>query len=222
MSDEINSTLWNTAFQGLAALGTIAVAILAIWGDWVRARLVPPKLALKPHNIRGTVTKFTSPHPDLNDKRVIFYHLKVVNLRPWAPARNCRVLLRAMFKRASNQEFVRLPMAVPAQFVWAPAELTPPSIPLSREQILDFGILLEGSDHFVPKLYSYANDFQGRVHKDEVIRYSLEITADGYSTPQYQEFEVAWDGIWSDNLDKMERSLIIREVTEDVKGPTTT
>lgn len=221
MSSGSDQSLWNTIFQGLAAVGTIAVAILAIWGDWVRAKIVPPKLALKPHNIRGTVTKFTSTHPDLNDRRVIFYHLKVVNLRPWSPARNCRVLLRAVFKRAPNQEFVRLPMAVPAQFVWAPAELTPPAIPLSKEQILDFGILIEGFDHFAPKLYSYANDFQGQVHRDETIRYSLEITADGYDAPRYQVFEVAWDGTWSDKLDQMERSLIIREVTDDVKGPTT-
>ena len=127
-----------------------------------------------------------------------------------------------MFKRAPNQEFVRLPMSVPSQLVWAPAELTPPAVSISKEQILDFGILIDGFDHFAPKLYAYGNDFQGRVHKDETIRYSLEITADGCVASQYQVLEVAWDGEWSDNLDQMERSLIIREVTERVMGPTTT
>lgn len=212
-------SLWSIIFQGLTAVGTITVTIMAIWGDWVRSHLVPPKLTIRAHNLRGNVTVFSSSHPDLNNKRVIYYHLKVVNSRPWSPAKNCRVLLRAIWRRAPNQQFVTLPMVVPSQFVWAPAQLTPPSIALSNEHIFDFGMIIEGFDHFAPVLYAYGNDFAGRVQKGQAIRYALEIVADGFIAPNYHVFEVAWDGNWSDNLDDMEHSLTIREITQEIQSP---
>ena len=202
--------------QALAAIGTVAVAILAIWGDWFRAVLVPPKLTIQAHNgFRGTLTKFSSADPKMDGRRVIYYYLKVVNSRPWSPARNCRVLLRGILRRAPNQEFVPLPMVVPPQFVWAPAQLTPPEITLSKEQMVDFGRLTDGFDYFEPTLYFYANDFRGRVKSQEAIRYVLEIVADGFVASKYQVFEVAWDGKWSENLDEMGQSLTIREIHED-------
>lgn len=134
---------WLTIVQAIAATvaatGTIAVAILAIWGDWLRSKLIPPILTIQLYHPRGTLTKFFGPDPKLNNKRVIYYHLKVVNSRHWSPARNCRVLLRGISTRVANQEFVPIPMAVPGQFVWAPAATTPPTITLSKEHIFDFG-----------------------------------------------------------------------------------
>ena len=154
----------SLVIEVLVAAGTVSVAILAIWRDWFRAVLVPPRLSIQPHNnFGGTLTKFSSPDPDMDGRRVIYYYLKVVNSRPWSPTRNCRVLLRSILGRAANQEFVPLPMIVPAQFIWAPAQLTPSAITLSKEQIFDFGRLTDGSDCFEPTLYSYANDFRGRV-----------------------------------------------------------
>jgi hypothetical protein len=66
---------WSTVFTGLAAFGTIAVAIMAIWGEWIRTSLVGPKLRLVEHNFRGTVA-------DRNNERVIFYHPVRAELAP--------------------------------------------------------------------------------------------------------------------------------------------
>lgn len=207
----------NTAsliIQALVAVGTIAVAVLAIWGDWIRAKLVPPKLTIRPHNLRGCLTEFSRRDPGIVGKRVIYYHVKVVNCRPWSPARNCRVLLRAILVKAPNEEFVPLPMVIPHQFVWAPAQLTPSTVTLSKEGIVDFGRLIEGAESFEPVLYFYANDFGGRVKKGGAIRYVLEAVADGFVASHQQIFEVAWDGNWSENLDEMARSLTIRVVSK--------
>jgi hypothetical protein len=51
--------------NGVAAFGALAVAILAIRGDWVRSVLAPPKLTIN------------------NGQRLMYYYLKVVNQRPW-------------------------------------------------------------------------------------------------------------------------------------------
>lgn len=199
---------WALLIQALIALGTIAVAIIAIWGDFIRSKFAPPKLAIQPHNLRGTVTRYT------NGPRVLYYHLKLFNLRPWLSCKNCRVLLKAIYRRGPDNQFSPLSVPVPPQFVWAPAEFTPTVITITREHIIDFGALAEGSDSFRPVLYFYPNDFQGFVHANEAVRYSLEILADGYASARYQVFEVAWDGNWTDNLDDMSRSLTIREIIE--------
>jgi hypothetical protein len=46
----------NAVINGLVAIGTLAVAVAAIWGDWLRSFVAAPKLRLIPHNdLRGTL-----------------------------------------------------------------------------------------------------------------------------------------------------------------------
>ncbi len=196
------------------AVGTILVAVAAIWGDLLRSKLAAPQLRIDAYNLRGTCTRFT------NGPRVMYYHLKVVNTRNWAAARNCRVILRSVLKRLPNQQFGVTPLAVPSQFVWAPAEITPASVTLSTEHTLDFGRVAEGSDRFEPVLYIYPNDFPGFVRAGEAVRYVLQVEADGFVAKQLHVFEVAWDGRWSDNLDSMARYLTIHEVKPEEAGVT--
>lgn len=125
--------------DALVALGTLMVAAAAIWGDWLRSRLAPPKLIIEPHNLRGDPTVFgDSKSPQAT--RVMFFHLKVVNQRPWLTINNCRVLLKGISRRGPDGGFYPVPMSIPIQFVWAPAEITPPVVTIIKEQILRSGI----------------------------------------------------------------------------------
>ena len=103
-------------------------------------------------------------------------------------------------------------MSIPIQFVWAPAEITPPVVTVVKEQILDLGFITEKEKKFIPRLFTYPNNFQGFVHKDEAVRYHLEIEATNFTSPRYQVFEVAWDGIWDYEPEKMEQHLRINEI----------
>ena len=209
MSIENHTCIWSFITDGLIAIGTLAVAILAIWGQWVRSKLAPPKLTIQAHNLRGIVTSFT------DGARVIYYHLKVTNRRPWASAKNCRVLLHSIQRQGPNREFRPVPLSVPLQFVWSPAPFTPPLVTITRNEIIDFGRLAENGVRFEPLLYWYPNNFQGYAKKDDIVRYCLEIVAEGYTSKRYQVFEVAWNGKWTDNLDEMAQDLTIREITEN-------
>jgi hypothetical protein len=196
--------------QALIAIGTLAVAVIAIWGDWLRSKLLPLKLSIVPHNLRGIVTTFT------DGPQVIYYYLKVANQSHWRAAENCRVMLCSIARRAPNGEFRDIPMSVPMQYVWSPARLTPPLVNVSKEWYIDFGRLTEGGPHFEPTLYWYPNNFQGYVRKDEAVRYCLQVLADGFVSERYHVFEVAWNGEWDDNLDNMAQNLTIREIRESV------
>lgn len=206
-----NSEIINTIINGFTAVGTIVVAILAIWGDVIRAKFAGPKLSLLSHNLRGSVV------PQLNGSRAIFYYLIVVNSRSWARAKNCRVVLQKIWRKLPNGAFREVPLTTPATFAWSPSETTPPYITLVKEQILAFGIVIEGQDHFRPVLLFILENFQGFVRANEIVRFGLEIVSDDFVSSHLQVFEVAWNGHWNDNLDVMAQNLQIQEVTNQVK-----
>lgn len=117
-----------------------------------------------------------------------------------------------MTRRGPDGIFHPIDLAVSPQYVWAPAELTPPVITLAKEQVLDLGMVPEGAAEFRPLLYSLPNNFQGYVHANEAVRYHLAIEAANYSSKQNQVFEVAWDGQWSYEPGTMSQHLRIREI----------
>lgn len=198
-----------TICSGLTAMGTIVVAILAIWGDWFRSRFASPHVEVHPHNLRGTVTRFS------NGPRVIYYHLKAVNTRKWATARDCRVILTSLYVRGPDNRFQSVPLPVPPQFVWAPAESTPAVVDISGEHVCDFGRVIEGKERFEPLLYSSPNNFAGFVTAGGAIRYQVQAFAQGSSLGPSSIYEVASNGKWSDNLDVMSHNLTITLVSNN-------
>ena len=196
----------NLFIQLLTSIGTIAVAVIAIWGDLIKIKLTPPKLKIIALNTRGELTNFS------NGKRVIFYHLKVINSRPWTIAKNCKVLLKAISKELPSGQFQNQPLNTNPSFKWTPAEITPQAINLAKEQAFDFGILQENNQGFLPVLNFTPNNFEGFVKANQKIRFSLQPSADNYISEKYQVFEVAWNGNWSDNMDTMKQNITIREI----------
>jgi hypothetical protein len=205
-----------TVIQAVAAVGTLAVAVMAIWGERVRSWLTPPKLVIQPYTLRGDPTFLTYDTAGGTGvgQRAMYYHLKVVNIRPWLTVHNCRVLLKALSRRGPDGQFHPVPMAVPLQFIWAPSEDTPSEITITNEHVLDFGRLVEGGDRFAPMLRWYANNFEGLVRKNEAVRYYLEINASNFVSRRYYVFEVACDGEWHFEPEKMQQHLRIREIVE--------
>ena len=198
---------WNLIMQIFSAIGSMLVVIIAIWGDWIRTKLVPPKLRIIASNTKGELTTFSP-----TGVRVIYYHFKVINSRPWSIARNCRVLLKAVSKELPNGEFQNQPLNTTPSFIWTPAEITPQAINLVKEHAFDFGCVSEDFGVFRPVLNIIPNNFQGQVGRNQKIRFSMQASADNFITEINQVFEVAWNGVWTDNLDNMMSNLTIREI----------
>lgn len=192
--------------QALIALGTLSIAVMAIWGAPIRAKFLPPKVTIIGHNLEGILTRYSK------GPKVIYYHLKVENHRLWLPVKECRVLLKQISKKGPDGQFHFLPLKVPHQFIWSPKNFTPFEITVTKEQTFDFGHLDEAGDRWLPELYWYPNNFEGWVGRNEVVRYSLEISGVGCSQNRYQVFEVSWDGVWKESIDEMKRHLTIHEI----------
>ena len=198
------------------AIGTVAVAIMAIWGEKVRAWLSPPKLKIEIHTPRGSPTRHTlaGAIDPSGGVRTMYYYLRVVNLRPWLTAQNCRVLLKAVSRRRPDGSFLQVHMPVPAQLIWSNEGDTPQRVVVTRTAVLDFGYLSEGAQSFLPLLYVYANNANFAVAKGEAVRYQVEIDASNLPLRHAQTFEVSWDGEWDFEPEKMQHHLVVREVAE--------
>ena len=179
----------NLVIHGLIALGTNGAVVVAIWGNWFRSKFRPPKLILTAHTLEGDPARFGS------GTRVMFYHLRVINQQAWLPAPNCRVMLTGLSRRDPSDIFQPVALSVPQQFVWGPAEFTPPSVTLLKEHVLDFGYIRRKWHPIVPRLHGIPFNFQGFVGANEAVRFQLQIEAANFSSPIYV-VEVAWDGVW--------------------------
>jgi hypothetical protein len=196
------------------AVGTLAIAVVAIWGEKIRSWVAPPKLEIRLHMKRGAPTLLTiqgAINPG-GGTPVMYYHLKVVNRRTWLPVTNCRVLLVGISRRGPDGGFHDIPMPVPAQVVWANEGDTPKRVTITKQSVLDFGRVTENEALFLPLLYVYPNNFQGVVAKNQAVRYSLEIDATNFVSSKPQVFEVAYDGEWEFEAEKMEQHLRISEI----------
>ena len=134
----------ETTLEALTAFGTIAVAVVAIWGDWLKSKLAPQRLALE-LDPEAEAVRYS------NGVRGIFRHLKVVNLRPWTPAQQCRVMLVGLSRRDPGGGYQPVPMAFPCQFAWAPMEFMPIAPTVMKEQVVALGFINENGNAFLPK-----------------------------------------------------------------------
>lgn len=192
----------------MIALGTITVAILAIWGNYWISILTPPKLKIVVQNIHGERTSLNNSKSSIP---TIYYHLKIINERTWSPAKNCKVKLSAVEKNMMNGDVKKFSFNALPTFSWAPAELNGHNMDISHEQSFDFLRLIQGKDHIEPVLISFPNNFDGFVNREEKVKYTMVISADGYKSPA-QTFEVYWNGKWDDDMNNMADNVQINEL----------
>jgi hypothetical protein len=129
---------WNLFFAGMAAVGTLAVAILAIFGQRVRSWFIRPKIKLAVAETSPFVERFEEEDTSVGGEKRTIYHVRIeVTNTGKEIARNCMILCNAVHRqRAGGAGFYELKQFVPKQFFWT-----------SREQRLDV----------VPKIPSYVN-----------------------------------------------------------------
>jgi hypothetical protein len=196
---------WNLVINILIALGTVGAVVVAIFGNWIMTKIFSAKLDVEILNKEGELTKFNS------GKRVIYYHLRIINKKSII-VKNCRVFLKKIQKLQTDGQYLDLPLAVPPRYLWAPAESSPEKNDIVTEQVLDFGYITEGSNQITLSVTPIFNNFKGIQGKNESFRYLLEIIADNYRPKKLITIQIFWDGKWTENLNEMEKSLVIQKI----------
>jgi hypothetical protein len=189
------------------AVGTVAVAILAIWGDPVRDLFLGPRLKLSVASPGGDLTKRTL------GASVYYYHVKIKNGRRRNAATGVRVVVKGVAKRTPSGTFIEEPLVYPLQLAWAPREPGEIERTVVDESVCDFGYIGEQDQRFQLALILRPNNFEGDVKKGECLRFELAASGQNVFSFQSSVFEVAWDGAWIFNKEEMQRHLLIREVS---------
>ena len=81
---------WGNVAQWLAAIGSISAVVVALWGQQIRQRFLPPKLSIKLLQRPGTEALAGLPP---NQQSSLWYHTMVENKARWFPIREVRVYL---------------------------------------------------------------------------------------------------------------------------------
>jgi hypothetical protein len=198
----------NLIVQIFIAFATIVVAILAIWGDWIRVLFAAPELELKLRDHLGNLTSRA------NNKRTIYYHLQLINKREWSPAKHVRVLVTGIEKKRPNGRYYPESVISPLQLTWAFPEFHELLPTIATSDVCDLGFLDEDTQQFKLSLYIVPNNWRGYVESGQSMRVSIIASAHNYETKIPLILEIFWDGKWSSNLSEMRKHLVIKDVSK--------
>lgn len=190
--------LW---IEAAVAVGTLLAVGVAIWGDWIRSVLAPPKLTLHLRDPEGELTI-------QNDKRKVrYYHLDVSNDRGWTRARNVDVYLKNLEILGPDREWrstmVCGPIPLRWQFGMAPSFIGHP-------RICDLGAVVEGGAFQLTTLFVPNNLLAGLEGLGQ-LRVHLVALADNAESCPYV-IDISWDGIWVDGTSEFAAHLVVKEV----------
>lgn len=192
-------------FQFIGVIVTFSVALIAISGNKLK---FGPKLEILDHNFKGDLTIL---RPD--NKKAFYYHFKIDNLRKSIIANNVRLIVTKIERRIDNNTYQEILLPTCPQFQNTPAEIDNRTPDISDFQIVDFGRIVEGdSTGFTPMIYRTPNNFQGFVGQNESVRYTIKILSDNYFDRKEHKYEVSWNGIWIEDIEEMQKNLIIKRI----------
>jgi hypothetical protein len=197
--------IWNLVVQSAVGVGTILVAVLAIWGDLARSWWSGPKLKVRLLTGSGELTTIADGTP------VRYYHVKVTNGRKWSPPRNVRVLITKILLPASDGSWVDRSFSGPLQLTWQFPQFRTPFSFIGPDDVSDLGYIPKGQ-RFILSPYIVPNNFTGFVEGNQTIRAEITAVADNGQSDSIV-LEIAWNGSWSDNQVEMSQHLVIKEVT---------
>lgn len=201
---------WTLVIQGLAIGAALALAVLAIWGDWVRSILAAPKLTTSLRSQEGELTTFGDGRP------VRYYHLVVKNSRRWAPARNVVPYVILVERPGPDGHWRPAMFTGPISLPWQFGRFTAGLPLIGRDRICDLGRVAQGQDFELTTVFRPHN-FDPIVRSSEKMRVHAAAIGDNGESPPLV-VEIAWDGHWIEGAKEMQRHLVIKEVESTSYG----
>ncbi len=193
---------WSLVLLALGVFAAVAVVIVALCGERIRQLWASPKLSLRLHE--PSLTTVT------DGQKAWYYHLRMSNQRRLSPAKNVRVLLTNVLKKAPDQIWRDVRFSGPVQVYWRWHELTPQFAAIGPDKLSTFGHILERAD-FELQLYVRPNNLKHTIPAGEPTRLVFKAVSD-VAESEPLTIEVAWDGEWVDGQKEMAEHLVVKEV----------
>lgn len=124
---------WDLIFTGIQAIGTVVVALLAIFGDKLIRQLFKPKLSIEINSLTPFVETIKEKEVFTSDENVYSrISIKVSNTGD-STAQNCQGIIETVFcKRKANESFYCYKSFIPTRLTWndeSKATFVTPNVP---------------------------------------------------------------------------------------------
>jgi hypothetical protein len=192
--------------QWLLAAGTLILAVIAIWGHVIRAKLYGPRLSMKLQDLRGNLSEFS------DGVMSRYYHIVVANPRRISPAHNVRVVIKAIFRPSADGTMHPAPLSGPMQLTWQFQQYKPQFQTIGAESICDLGFLREREQFSLSTLYRSIS-FEPTLSAGHKMVVTLVALSDEVESKELM-VEIAWDGEWDKDSDIMAKHLEVKPVIE--------
>jgi hypothetical protein len=186
------------------AFGTLVLAVVAIWGDQIRARLAVfgPRLVIEPLGLSRIVRQN-------NGKRARYYHLRIRNTRPgrFPPAHETRVfIIRVETEDAAGQPTLAFDERV--QLTWAGQEVfTSLSRTIGPEEKANL-LWVREDGWFQFETIGTPNHFPPSGIGRARFWVTVQARSNEMDSPS-RRFSITWDGKWEDGDREIEKHLVV-------------
>ena len=203
----------NDWVQLAIAVATFAAVLVALFGDWMRARIFKPRLILGLVSAVGesTTVQLTPPSGEPRTEKARFYHVRVSNSVPWPKASQVQIyLIRIEEPGPDGQLQVKWASEVPIK--WKFQEINPLVRTVGPAADCDLCSVIKGKWvelHPLIVPYNLAPFVIKRTATDMVV--SLEVRSTEV-TSGIARFRISWDGQWEDGDTEMTHHLVVNQL----------
>ncbi len=209
---------WNWWVQFGTALATFLAVLAALFLDWFRAKIFPPRLTLSLVNPRGAqpVTAYvtTAGQPIAFQTVSRWYHLKGINNRRMSKATDTQVCLLAVgIPNAAGQIVTRTTGAIPLKIrhvgIVRPGRIIGPPVEWDLCSVFRE---LQPNGTPVFELQTVVAPTDITVRTDQPFRMVLTLQARSIEVDSnILRVELVWNGQWSDDGDQMANHFVITD-----------
>ena len=195
---------------GIAA-GTILAVLVALFGEQLKAKFLPPKLRINLRDQRGEKTILARSSPSgtvehLDDVR--YFHVRISNQRRTSPAHGVQVYLTTIQEPKLNGYFQTVWVGeVPLQ--WRDQQVNTITQTIGADKDCDFCMVRkeERTLYLLPLVVP--NNLNARRKGACSFVASLQARSNEADS-ETVHIEVKWDGRWEDNDIEMQQHLVVR------------
>jgi hypothetical protein len=220
-----NAQFWlDLAVKAVAAVGTVSAVMVALFKDWFRYRLLPPRLHISLSRTESNEipnTGLVNPNDPSGSPFVTvsrWYHVGVTNARRWVEATDVQVFLLRVEEPDEAGQFTTIwDDPIPLKWHHMQTLNLPAGMVVGRPaKAALVAFFKDAATSKEPFLQIQTMHFPNRFNPHRVGRCKLHlvlIAREKQVDSNQVTVEVSWDGNWPEAHEKAPRGLVVREVT---------
>ena len=202
---------WDWWVQFGVAVATLAAVVVALFGDWLKARMFRANLTLSLVSTSGDLTRavLLSPSGETREEMARYYHVRVSNLARWPTATQVQIYLIRLEEPGPDGE-LQLKWLGDVPLRWKFQEIHPLSRTVGPAADCDLCSVVRGKWIELHPLITPNNlEAKRRGTTDMVV--SLQARSNEGES-KIHRFRISWDGQWQDGGREMAQHLVVKEV----------